>query len=89
LDFSVLAPPGEFEQTQTDTAALKQAARQTGGKLYAVRETGRLLRDLPPGRQVPIESLPPKPIWNQWPLLTVFLLVLICEWVLRKLGGMA
>ncbi len=88
LDFSVVAPPGEFEQPQTDLAALRQAARVTGGRVYTLDGAARLPRDLPPGRQVPIEPLPPRPLWNQWPLLFVFLLLLTGEWILRKLGGM-
>jgi hypothetical protein len=47
-----------------------------------------LLDDLPPGRQVPVESLPPLPLWNQWPLLLLFLVLLVTEWVLRKRKGM-
>ncbi len=88
LDFSVVAPPGEFERIQTDLSALRQAARVTGGQVYALDTAARLPRDLPPGRQVPIEPLPPRPLWNQWPLLFVFLLLLTSEWILRKLGGM-
>ena len=49
----------------------------------------RLLDDLPEGRQVPIETLPPLPLWNKWPVLLVFLVLLIGEWILRKRGGMA
>ena len=48
----------------------------------------RLLGDLPPGRQVPIESLPPRPLWNKWPVLALFLGLLIAEWILRKRRGM-
>ncbi len=88
LNFSVAAQPGEFERTQTDLSAIRQAARMTGGKVYTPPTAARLPRDLPPGRQVSVEPLPPRPLWNQWPLLFVFLLVLTGEWVLRKLGGM-
>ncbi len=89
LDFSIVAPPGEFQQTQTDLAALRQAARLTGGKAYSLEQAARIHHDLPPGRQVPIEPLPPRALWNQWPLLFVFLLLLTSEWTLRKLENMA
>lgn len=88
IDFVVLAPPGEFERIQTDTAALQQAAKETEGRWYTFATADRLLDDLPAGRQVPIESLPPKPLWNTWPVLLAFLALLIGEWVLRKMGGM-
>jgi len=88
VDFSVAAPPGEFELLRTDTAALRQAAKKTGGRFYTFQTAERLLADLPPGHQVPIESLPPRPLWNKWPLLLLLLGLLIGEWVLRKMGGM-
>lgn len=88
VDFTVVAPPGEFERVQRDTAELKRAAELTKGRFYTFTNAARLLRDLPPGRQVPIESLPPKPLWNRWPLLAIFLALLVGEWVLRKVGGM-
>jgi hypothetical protein len=88
VDFSVAAPPGEFERVQMDKVALEQAADRTGGRFYTFETAGRLLSDLPPGRQVPIESLPPKPLWNKWPVLLLFLVLVTTEWVLRKIGGM-
>ena len=90
VDFSVAAPPGEFERVQMDRAALEAAAdpQRTGGHFYTFETARRLLKDLPPGRQVPIESLPPKPLWNKWPLLLLFLVLLTTEWILRKVGGM-
>ena len=51
-------------------------------------DAGRLLDELPPGRQVPIESLPPQVLWNQWWLLLTFLGLLVAEWILRKRKGM-
>jgi len=87
-DFAVKRPGGEFEQVRTDAAALRQAAETSRGQYYTFDMAERLIGDLPPGRQVPIESLPPKPLWNKWPVLLAFLTLLIGEWVLRKLGGM-
>ena len=88
-DFTVLAPPGEMAQTQMDSAALKQAAELSRGRFYTFSTAGSLLDDLPQGRQVPIETLPPKPLWNTWPLLALLVTLLGMEWILRKKGGMA
>ncbi len=71
-----------------DAAELTRAAEETRGRFYRVADTGRIAADLPPGRQVPIESLPPKVLWNQWWLLSAFLGLLVAEWVLRKRKGM-
>ncbi len=87
-DFRVVAPPGEFERIEMDAVALRRAAERTGGRFYTLDTAGGLLRDLPQGRQVPIETLPPAPLWNRWFVLLAFLLLLLTEWILRKWGDM-
>ena len=87
-DFSVLPPAGEFAQVRMDSAELRRAAEQTGGRFYTFETADRLARELPAGHQVPIESLPPRPLWNKWPLLALVFVLLIAEWILRKRKGM-
>jgi hypothetical protein len=89
VGFTVKPPAGEFERVRMDADALRQAAQQTKGHFYTFQNADRLLGDLPPGHQVPIETLPPTPLWNRWPLLLLFLTLLVAEWVLRKRRGMA
>jgi len=88
VDFEVVGPAGEFKRVEMDAAELKRAAHHTKGRFYTFLEADDLPGDLPPGRQVPIESLPPTPLWNTWPLLVLFLVLLAAEWILRKWGGM-
>jgi hypothetical protein len=87
-DFLVVAPPGEFERVQMDAAELKSAADETRGRFYRVTGVDRLLDELPPGHQVPIETLPPRVLWNRWWLLAGFLGLIVTEWILRKRKGM-
>jgi hypothetical protein len=87
-DFTVVAPPGEFKQVQLDVAELKAAANQTKGRYYTLATADRLLDDLPEGRQVPIESLEPVVLWNKWPLVFVFVGLLVTEWIVRKRNGL-
>jgi hypothetical protein len=87
-DFLVVAPPGELERVQMDAAELKRAADETRGRFYRIHEVERLLDDLPAGRQVPIETLPPETLWNKWWLLATFLGLIVTEWILRKRKGM-
>ncbi len=87
-DFLVVAPPGELEHIQMDAAELKLAADETRGRFYRIQEVDRLPGEFPPGHQVPIESLPPKPLWNRWWLLAAFLGLITSEWILRKRKGM-
>jgi uncharacterized membrane protein len=87
-DFEVVAPPGEFERVQMEAADLKRAAETTKGRFYTIANAASLLGDLPEGHQVPIEALPPIVLWNRWPVLMVFLVLITGEWLLRKRKGM-
>ena len=86
--FAVVAPPGELTRTEMDRAALTAAAETTHGKFYTIADADHLIEELPAGRRVPIENLPPIPIWNRWWLLSLFLACITTEWVLRKRKGM-
>ncbi len=88
-DFSVVAPPGEFARLETDAVEMRRAAEQSRGRYYTFATAARLVEELPEGRHVPLESFPPRPLWNTWPVLAAFLFLLTAEWVLRKWGSMA
>jgi hypothetical protein len=82
--FSVTAPPGEFRRIEMDQTVLRQAADKSGGKFYPLTAAAGLVRDIPPGRKIPLDTDPPIPLWNTWPLLALFSAVLVTEWVIRK-----
>ena len=63
---------------------LIRAAEATGGKFYTPLEAGGLLKDLPPPTKVPLDTDPPIPLWNTWPVLSLFLTLITTEWVFRK-----
>ena len=86
--FAVTAPPGEHARLEMNASELRSAARATDGRFYTVADADRLTRDLPPGRQVRIESLPPEPIWNSSWLASLFVAMLVSEWLLRKRAGL-
>jgi hypothetical protein len=86
--FIISAPPGELARTRMDTAELTQAAKTAQGRFYRFPQTSRLLADLPRGRQVRIESLPPRPIWNAPFLAGLFVALIGAEWLLRKRVGL-
>jgi hypothetical protein len=86
--FPAAAPPGELARTQTDLTEIKEAARISSGRVYRYQDAGNLLRDLPHGRQVRIESLPPEPLWNIPLLAAIFVALVGGEWLLRKRWGL-
>jgi hypothetical protein len=89
VDFTIAPPAGEFQRTEMAAATLRRAAEQTRGRFYTIANAGRLPGDLPSGRQVPIETLPPAPLWNRWPVVLLLFVLLIAEWIVRRMKGMA
>jgi hypothetical protein len=87
-DFRVEAPPGEFEHVQMDVAELSRTAEISHGKFYRITNANNLLGDLPVGRQIPVEALPPEVLWNRWWVFLLFLGLLVSEWILRKRKGL-
>ena len=86
--FVVVAPPGEFARLQMDAADLQLAAKTSQGRFYTFETTSELTEHLPRGRQVRIDSLPPKPIWNSPLWAALFLVLITAEWLLRKRAGL-
>ncbi len=87
-EFKVQSPPGELAEVQMKAADLQAAAKASDGKFYRVNTSGKLLAELPPGRHVRVESLPPEPLWNLPWLPMVFVGLLASEWLLRKKFGL-
>ncbi|MHC5543787.1 VWA domain-containing protein, partial [Singulisphaera rosea] len=82
--FRVDPPAGEMERVQMNEPELLRAATLTSGKFYTADAASTLLKDLPKPQKVPLDTDPPIPLWNTWPILAIFLTLLVLEWVLRK-----
>jgi hypothetical protein len=82
--FRVDATVNEFERIEMNEPELIRAVEATGGKFYTPLEAGGLLKDLPPPSKVPLDTDPPIPLWNTWPVLSLFLTLITSEWVFRK-----
>jgi hypothetical protein len=82
--FRVEPPVNEFERIEMNQPELMKAADATGGKFYTPLGAETLLKDLPRPSKVPLDTDPPIPLWNTWPVLTLFLSLLTAEWVFRK-----
>ena len=82
--FGVDAPAGERDQTQMNAPELIRAAMTSGGKFTTPSDVDGLAESLPLPQKVPLDTDPPIPLWNTWPVLALFLTLLVTEWVLRK-----
>ncbi len=82
--FRVEAPASELERVQMNEAEMVRAAAATGGKFYTPLAADSLLQDLPRPSKVPLDTDPPIPLWNTYPVLGLFLALITLEWVLRK-----
>ncbi len=83
-EFSVVPPPGELDQVHLEESELKGLAERTRGKYFHISAVDQLFSGLPKGTSVPINTDPPLPLWNTWPMLLVFASLLAVEWVIRK-----
>ncbi len=82
--FRVEAPASELERVQMNEPELIRVAAATGGKFYTPLTADTLLQDLPKPSKVPLDTDPPIPLWNTWPVLGLFLMLITLEWILRK-----
>jgi hypothetical protein len=82
--FRVDAPASELEHVEMNEPELVRAANISGGKFYTPATVATLLNDLPKPQKVPLDTDPPIPLWNTWPILGLFLVLITTEWVLRK-----
>jgi hypothetical protein len=86
--FRVEAPVNEFERIEMNGPELIRAAESTGGKYYTPLTAENLVKDLPKPSLQPLDTDPPIPLWNTWPVLTLFLVLITVEWVFRKRNQM-
>src|SRR5207302_10753673 len=86
--FSIAAPPSELAKTEMDLPEIRKAAEISLGKAYTFASASKLLSDLPPAREVRVESLPPRPIWNAPLVAAMFVGLIATEWLLRRRVGL-
>ncbi|MDA1013369.1 MAG: VWA domain-containing protein [Planctomycetota bacterium] len=83
-DFKVEAPSRELKQRDLDKPDLMRATKQTYGRYFSVADAMDLPDSIPSGQPVSLGTQKSVPLWNRWELLTVFGMLLLAEWLLRK-----
>lgn len=81
----------ELARPEADLTAMQGLADRTpGGRVYAPEEFDQLLEQLrqaPKSLERPVDS-PPTTLWDKWPVMVMFILLLSAEWALRKKWGL-
>jgi hypothetical protein len=83
-EFRVDPPISERERIEMNQSELIRAAAVSGGRFYTPLAADSLVKDLPEPSKVLLDTDPPIPLWNTWPVLALFLGLITLEWVIRK-----
>ena len=77
----------ELSNVSCNRELLTQLAEQTNGAVVEPFEAERLVALIQPNDR-PEEKLRERTLWDHWLVLLVFFVLLMSEWVLRKLNGL-
>lgn len=86
--FEIQEPPREFAQVAVNDEGLKRAAVISGGKFYTLASASQLSQALGTLPQHRLAESPPRPLWNTHAAMALLLMLLTCEWLLRRRHGM-
>jgi len=78
----------EFAKLEPNRDLMKRLAKETGGKMIALSDIEKLPEMLQNIR-VPVEVTLATPLWHTPWLFAAIMFLLLCEWALRRKGGMA
>lgn len=85
----VVAPPlSELSRTRVDWKAMRTLAETTQGKFLPVTQWSQISDLLPAGKTIRLQPLPMVPLWNHWLVLTLFIVLISTEWLLRRTARM-
>lgn len=87
-EFSITPPDSrELLELTTDWDLLKELADKSGGAVYAPEDAGQLIDLLTRTEKTRAEGTEHR-LWEWWPTLALFLLLLTAEWIGRKWAGL-
>jgi len=79
----------ELDNPAADPGMLSQISAMTGGNVIAPEEFGAFLEQLlEEGIPAELQRFRRVNLWDGWPLLLIFILLMTIEWTVRKLRGL-
>ena len=88
--FNVIVPPLEYKDPRMARDFLIHSAQQSGGKYFDLADAADLpasIDEIQEVKRVPEEA--PVDLWDRWWMLLLFVGLITCEWVVRKLVNLA
>jgi hypothetical protein len=86
--FTVAAPEGEeMVELGTNWPLLEELAAKSGGKVFTAENAPELVELLARQTAFHVEHAEVR-LWQWWPVLALFLVLLTLEWVARKMAGL-
>ena len=88
VDFSVTEKPGELSLLGPATEEMIHAADISLGKYVPLEQLDKMWPSLPNSKPIRLQPLTPIPIWNHWIIVSLLLILLTAEWVIRRACGL-
>lgn len=86
--FLVWQDDREMEPPTADPDLLATIAKATGGKVLNPEELIKELKSIDLRQFSEFESQEERRLWDNWPLLMIFVAIITCEWIIRRKSGM-
>ena len=77
----------EFESLEPNREFLQELARRSGGEVLELDGLDKFVASLE-HREVPVVETRSLPWWHRWPIFTIAIGLLVCEWGVRRLKGL-
>jgi hypothetical protein len=88
IGFKVEDPQVEMEEPRMNEELLRQiASASAGGKYFSIDQLAQIPELLTPRTEI-IRREKEFSLWDRWPVLFLFVLLITAEWILRKRGRM-
>lgn len=83
-ELSMQPPLDELSRTRVDWKSLRSLSEATRGQFLTIDQWRNLPTYLPAGKAIRLQPLPAIPLWNHWLVISLFIVLITSEWLLRR-----